>query len=166
LTGLASRVYFHKHLEDVIKASHRRSERFALLFLDLDGFKDVNDSLGHDVGDMLLKIVAKRLQDLVRDTDFVARLSGDEFCILVDNISDQYGAAYVAERCLEELNEPIDLGRQNIRTRCSIGIAYYPDDGEDSKSLLKAADSAMYAAKESGKHRTFAHRAGIAADHR
>jgi predicted signal transduction protein with EAL and GGDEF domain len=71
LTGLASRVYFHKHLEDVIKASHRRSERFALLFLDLDGFKDVNDSLGHDVGDMLLKIVAKRLQDLVRDTDFL-----------------------------------------------------------------------------------------------
>ncbi len=153
LTGLASRVYFHKHLEDVIKASHRRSERFALLFLDLDGFKDVNDSLGHDVGDMLLKIVAKRLQDLIRDTDFVARLSGDEFCILVDNISDQYGAAYVAERCLEEMNEPINLGRQNIRPRCSIGIAYYPDDGENSKSLLKAADSAMYAAKESGKHR-------------
>ncbi len=153
LTGLASRVYFHKHLEDVIKASHRRSERFALLFLDLDGFKDVNDSLGHDVGDMLLKIVAKRLQDLIRDTDFVARLSGDEFCILVDNINDQYGAAYVAERCLEEMNEPVDLGKQSIRTRCSIGIAYYPDDGEDSKSLLKAADSAMYAAKESGKHR-------------
>ncbi len=153
LTGLASRVYFHKHLEDVIKASHRRSERFALLFLDLDGFKDVNDSLGHDVGDMLLKIVAKRLQDLIRDTDFVARLSGDEFCILVDNISDQYGAAYVAERCLEEMNEPISFGRQNIRPRCSIGIAYYPADGEDAKSLLKAADSAMYAAKESGKHR-------------
>ncbi len=153
LTGLASRVYFHTHLEDVIKASHRRSERFALLFLDLDGFKDVNDSLGHDVGDMLLKIVAKRLQDLIRDTDFVARLSGDEFCILVDNIDDQYGAAYVAERCLEEMNEPINLGGQNIRTRCSIGIAYYPKDGEDSQSLLKAADSAMYAAKEAGKHR-------------
>ena len=153
LTGLASRVYFHKHIEDVIKAAHRRSERFALLFFDLDGFKDVNDSLGHDVGDMLLKVVAKRLQDLIRDTDFVARLGGDEFCILVDNIDDQYGAAYVAERCLEEMNEPIKLGRQSIRPRCSIGIAYYPDDGEDSKSLLKAADSAMYAAKENGKHR-------------
>ena len=153
LTGLASRVYFHKHLEDVIKASHRRSERFALMFLDLDGFKDVNDSLGHDAGDMLLKVVAKRLQDLVRDTDFVARLGGDEFCIVVDNISDQYGSAYVAERCLQDMNEPINLGKQNIRPRCSIGIAYYPDDGEDSKSLLKAADSAMYAAKESGKHR-------------
>jgi diguanylate cyclase (GGDEF)-like protein len=153
LTGLASRAYFHKHLEDVIKAAHRRSERFALLFLDLDGFKDVNDSLGHDVGDMLLKEIAKRLQDAIRDTDFVARLSGDEFCIMVDNLSDQYDAAYAANRCLELMNEPVNLGKQDIRPRCSIGIAYYPDDGEDSKSLLKAADSAMYAAKESGKHR-------------
>ena len=76
-------------------------ERFALLFLDLDGFKDVNDSLGHDVGDMLLKEIAQRLQNAIRDIDFVARLSGDEFCIMVDNISDQYDAAYVANRCLE-----------------------------------------------------------------
>ena len=153
LTGLASRAYFHKHLEDVIKAAHRRSERFALLFLDLDGFKDVNDSLGHDVGDMLLKEIAERLKQAIRDTDFVARLSGDEFCIMADNISDQYDAAYVANRCLELMNEPVNLGKQNIRPRCSIGIAYYPDDGEDSKSLLKAADSAMYAAKDAGKHR-------------
>jgi len=153
LTGLASRAYFHKHLEDVIKAAHRRSERFALLFLDLDGFKDVNDSLGHDVGDMLLKEIAQRLKAAIRDLDFVARLSGDEFCIMADNITDQYDAAYVANRCLELINEPVTLGKQIIRPRCSIGIAYYPDDGEDSKSLLKAADSAMYAAKESGKHR-------------
>jgi len=153
LTGLASRAYFHKHLEDVIKAAHRRSERFALLFLDLDGFKDVNDSLGHDVGDMLLKEIAERLQNAIRETDFVARLSGDEFCIMADNISDQYDAAYVANNCLELMNEPVNLGKQIIRPRCSIGIAYYPDDGEDSKSLLKAADSAMYAAKENGKHR-------------
>ena len=153
LTGLASRAYFHKHIEDVIKAAHRRSERFALLFLDLDGFKDVNDSLGHDIGDNLLKEIASRLQSAIRDTDFVARLSGDEFCIMVDNVNDQYDAAYVANRCLESLNEPVDLGKQSIRPRCSIGIAYYPDDGDDSKSLLKAADSAMYAAKEAGKHR-------------
>jgi diguanylate cyclase (GGDEF)-like protein len=153
LTGLASRAYFHMHLEDVIKAAHRRSERFALLFLDLDGFKDVNDSLGHDVGDMLLKEIAQRLQDAIRETDFVARLSGDEFCIMADNLSDQYDAAHVANRCLELMNEPVNLGKQIIRPRCSIGIAYYPDDGEDSKSLLKAADSAMYAAKETGKHR-------------
>ena len=153
LTGLASRAYFYKHLEDVLKAAHRRSERFALLFLDLDGFKDINDSLGHDVGDMLLKQIAQRLQDALRENDFVARLSGDEFCIMVDNVCDQYDAAHVAECCLESLHEPVNLGKQSIRPRCSIGIAYYPDDGEDSKSLLKAADSAMYAAKEAGKHR-------------
>ena len=153
LTGLASRAYFHKHLEDVIKAAHRRSERFALLFLDLDGFKDVNDSLGHDAGDLLLKEIARRLQNVLRETDFVARLSGDEFCIMVDKVCEQYDAAHVASRCLESLNESVKLGRQTIRPRCSIGIAHYPDDGDDSKSLLKAADSAMYAAKESGKHR-------------
>jgi diguanylate cyclase (GGDEF)-like protein len=153
LTGLASRAYFHKHLEDVINTAHRRAERFALLFLDLDGFKDVNDSLGHDAGDLLLKEIARRLQGVLRETDFVARLSGDEFCIMVDNICDQYDAAHVANRCLEGLNEPVNLGRQTIRPRCSIGIAHYPDDGDDSRSLLKAADSAMYAAKETGKHR-------------
>ncbi len=153
LTGLASRAYFHKHLDEVVKASHRRSERFALLFLDLDGFKEVNDSLGHDAGDMLLKQIAQRLQVVIRDVDFVARLGGDEFCIMIDDISDQYDAAHVANRCLEDLNEPVYLGRQIVRPRCSIGIAYYPDDGEDCSSLLKAADSAMYAAKDSGKHR-------------
>ena len=153
LTGLASRASFHNQLEDALKAAHHRKECFALLFLDLDGFKDVNDSLGHDVGDHLLKVVAQRLQKIVRDTDFVARLSGDEFCILVDNVNDQYTASDVADRCLYETNQPVDLGMQHIRPRCSIGIAHFPEDGEDMQSLLKAADSAMYAAKEEGKHR-------------
>ncbi len=153
LTGLASRAYFHKHLEDVIRAAHRRDERFALLYLDLDGFKDVNDSLGHDVGDELLKIVATRLQSILRETDFVARLSGDEFCILVDNVGDQYDAADVARRTLQTLNEAVELGGQKMHPRASIGIAYYPEDGMDAQGLLKAADSAMYAAKEEGKHR-------------
>jgi len=153
LTGLASRVYFYKHLEDVIKVAQRRAERFALLYLDLDGFKDVNDSLGHDIGDELLKIVAQRLQTVLRETDFVARLSGDEFCILVDNVNDQYAAADVASRCLQETNQPVTLETHELRPRCSIGIAHFPEDGEDLQTLLKAADSAMYAAKEEGKHR-------------
>ena len=153
LTGLASRAYFHKHLKDVINSSHRRSERFSLLFLDLDGFKDVNDSLGHDMGDLLLKKISRRLEGVLGDADFVARLSGDEFCIMVDNVTDEFQVADVANRCLGEMNEPIKLGKQEIRPRCSIGIANYPEDGTDSKALLKAADSAMYAAKESGKHR-------------
>ncbi len=153
LTGLASRAYFHKHLEDRIRAAHRRAEHFALVYLDLDGFKDVNDSMGHNTGDQLLKIVAQRLQRGLRDTDFVARLGGDEFCILMDNVSDQYAAADVAGRCLDEINQPVDLGQRQIRPRCSIGIAHYPEDGEEVKALLKSADSAMYAAKGDGKHR-------------
>ncbi|MGD8591012.1 MAG: EAL domain-containing protein, partial [Chromatiales bacterium] len=153
LTHLASRAYFYKHLEDMIKAAQRRDEHFALLYLDLDGFKDINDTLGHDVGDELLKIVAQRLQSALRDTDFVARLSGDEFCVLVDHITDEYSSADVAIRCLDEINQPVNLGLQEIRPRCSIGIAHYPDDGQNLQSLLKAADSAMYSAKEDGKHR-------------
>lgn len=153
LTGLASRAYFYKHLQELINSANRRNERFALLYLDLDGFKDVNDSLGHDVGDILLKTVAQRLENVLRNTDFVARLSGDEFCIVVDNVIDKLYPAEVAERCLEATNQPVDLGLQQIRPRCSIGIAQYPEDGDEIQSLLKAADSAMYAAKEEGKHR-------------
>ncbi len=153
LTGMASRAYFYKHLEDRIRAAHRRDEHFALVYLDLDGFKDVNDTLGHNIGDKLLKTVATRLQRLLRETDFVARLGGDEFCILMDQVDDQYAAADVADRCLHEVNQPVKLGLGQIRPRCSIGIAHYPEDGEEVKALLKAADSAMYAAKEAGKHR-------------
>ena len=153
LTGIASRAYFYQHTSNLIKGALRRSEQFSLLYLDLDGFKDINDSLGHDAGDELLKIIAKRLQQLLRDSDFVARLGGDEFCILVDNIKDQYDAADVSERCLKEINQLITLGQHKLRPRCSIGIAHYPEDGNDLQALLKAADSAMYAAKEEGKHR-------------
>ena len=153
LTGLASRAFFYKHLESVINAAQRREEHFALLYLDLDGFKDVNDSLGHDIGDELLKIIARRLQEVLRDNDFVARLSGDEFCILVDNVNDQYAAADVASRCLQETNQPVTLKQHELRPRCSIGIAHFPEDGDDLQTLLKAADSAMYAAKAEGKHR-------------
>ena len=153
LTGIASRAYFYQHTGDLIKGALRRDERFSLLYLDLDGFKDVNDSLGHDAGDELLKIIAERLQLVLRDSDFVARLSGDEFCILVDNINDQYDAAAVSSRCLVEINKPVKLGLQELCPRCSIGIAHFPEDGRDLHSLLKAADSAMYAAKEGGKHR-------------
>jgi diguanylate cyclase (GGDEF)-like protein len=153
LTGLASRAYFYKHVQELIKYSHRREEAFALLYLDLDGFKDVNDSLGHDCGDLLLKMIAERIQGVIRDTDFVARLGGDEYCIVVANTSNQLDAAETANRCLKVINLPVYLGQQLIRPRSSIGISYFPTDGEDLPTLLKAADSAMYAAKEAGKHR-------------
>ena len=153
LTGLASRSYFFKHVDDFINTAQRRQERFAMLFLDLDGFKDINDSLGHDIGDKLLITIAQRLETILRHSDFVARLSGDEFCVLVDNVNEQYGAADAARRCLAKINQPVILESHSIRPRCSIGIAHYPDDGEDLQTLLKAADSAMYAAKADGRHR-------------
>jgi diguanylate cyclase (GGDEF)-like protein len=153
LTGIPSRAYFYQHVGSLIKGALRQGEKFSLLYLDLDGFKDVNESLGHDAGDVLLKVIAGRLQHVLRDSDFVARLSGDEFCILVDNIEDQYDAADVAQRCLEEINRPVKLVQQKLHPRCSIGIAHFPEDGRDLHALLKAADSAMYAAKEEGKHR-------------
>jgi len=152
LTGLASRSYFQRHLEDTIKIASRHQERFSLLYLDLDSFKDINDTLGHDIGDELLKVVAKRLLKALRKSDFAARLGGDEFCILVDSLSINY-AAEVASRCLEEVNRPVRLGSQTFNPRISIGIANYPGDGKDAQALLRAADSAMYAAKHAGKHR-------------
>lgn len=153
LTGLASRRHLMQHLGDSIKVAQRRNEAFALLFLDLDGFKDVNDSMGHDVGDELLKIIALRLQDVLREGDFVARLGGDEFCMIINSLPDQYTMAEVAERCLDAIGEPVVLMAQRLQPQMSIGIAHYPHDGKTSHSLLKAADSAMYAAKKAGKNR-------------
>jgi len=151
LTGLASRAYFYQNLEERIKASGRHKRRFGLLFIDLDNFKDVNDSLGHDAGDSLLKTIAKRLHSTCREVDFIARLSGDEFCILVEEVNDDY-AANVAQRCLDTISQPIEISARKLTPACSIGIAHYPDDGLDSSTLLKAADTSLYAAKENGKN--------------
>lgn len=153
LTGLASRSHLMQQLEDTINAAYRRKESFTVLFLDLDGFKDVNDSLGHDIGDVVLIEVARRLQGVLRNIDFVSRFGGDEFCVLLNDQRDDLDAAEVAARCLEVINEKIRLGSQQWRPRVSIGLARFPGDGDTARQLLKAADSAMYAAKQAGKHR-------------
>ncbi|MES9825283.1 MAG: EAL domain-containing protein [Candidatus Thiodiazotropha endolucinida] len=152
LTGLASRVRFYQQLEESIKTSNRSGRRFALLYVDLDDFKGVNDSLGHDAGDLLLKDIAKCLKSVSREIDFVARLSGDEFCIIVKDVDDDYAAAHVAQRCLDMISEPIELSARKFTPSCSIGIAHYPDDGEDLSTMLKAADTSLYSAKEHGKN--------------
>jgi diguanylate cyclase (GGDEF)-like protein/PAS domain S-box-containing protein len=153
LTGLASRAHFYITLEELLKTSRRYHRRFSLFYIDLDNFKVVNDSLGHDVGDLLLREIAHRLRDIPCEIDFVARLSGDEFCMLVENVADEYGAAKVAQCCLDAIAEPIVLSARKLIPACSIGIAYFPDDGSNLPSLLKAADTALYAAKEHGKNR-------------
>ncbi len=151
LTGLASRAHFYQHLEGLIKTSDRYHHRFGLLYIDLDNFKSVNDSFGHDAGDLLLKTIARRLESTCRDIDFIARLGGDEFCILTDEIDDDY-AANVAQRCLDAISQPIEIATRKLIPTCSIGIARYPDDGDNLTTLIKAADTSLYAAKGNGKN--------------
>lgn len=153
LTALANRSHFMEQLNREVQQAARRKAQLAIFYIDLDGFKDINDSLGHDAGDRLLQKVAARLKLQLRAADFAARLGGDEFCILINDLSEDYSAPAAAQRLLQEINKPLTLDTQEITPRASIGIAYYPADGQDTTSLLKAADSAMYSAKHAGKHR-------------
>ena len=153
LTGLSSRMYFFINLEELIKTARRYQRRFSLLYLDLDNFKSVNDSFGHAAGDALLKEVAQRLNTTRRDVDFIARLSGDEFCIIVKNLSENVDGANVAQRCLDAISTPLFLMGQRYVPSCSIGIAHYPENGKTNQELVKAADTALYAAKELGRNR-------------
>ncbi len=153
LTGLANMAHFQGHLDSSIRAARRRGDNFALMFLDLDGFKDVNDSLGHDVGDQLLTEIARRISSVLRERDFAARLGGDEFSIIIEHTADGLAAADVATRCLAAICAPIELGGQTLQPRASIGIAKFPQDGIDAIALTKCADSAMYSAKRQGKNR-------------
>ena len=153
LTGLASRAYYHERIEAIIKMAEQRAENFSFLFLDMDGFKNINDSFGHDVGDQFLQAIALRLQNEVREVDFVARLGGDEFCIITNNIGDQEAVQELASRILMKINLPLTIGQHQINPRVSIGIAIFPKDGKTEIELMKAADAAMYYAKQSGKQR-------------
>jgi diguanylate cyclase (GGDEF)-like protein/PAS domain S-box-containing protein len=152
LTGLPNRLMFMERLNHAIDLAQRANSRFAVLFLDLDNFKQVNDTLGHAEGDHLLCTVAERLQGLVRSADTVARLGGDEFIILLENIEWETGVETVARKILKSLAEPVPLGGLNTGISGSLGIALYPRDGEDSTTLLSNADSAMYEAKRSGRN--------------
>ncbi|WP_218944241.1 bifunctional diguanylate cyclase/phosphodiesterase [Marinicella rhabdoformis] len=153
LTGLPSRAYFYQNLEKTIQESLDSNDTFGLLYIDLDNFKDVNDSLGHDVGDQLLQIIASRIKDASRAMDFVGRLGGDEFCILVKNLKENTTRT-IAKRSIDKISEPLNLASRTINPTCSIGVVHFPDDGKDISSLFKAADVSMYRAKEKGKNQT------------
>jgi len=152
LTELPNRRLFIEDLKRKIATAHHNNTRLALLFLDLDGFKIINDTLGHDAGDLLLQAVAQRLGDLVRTDDMVARLGGDEFTILLEGVSRSQDAAGVAEKILEDLSRPFTLNDKEVFVTGSIGISLYPSDGNDIGSLIKNADTAMYRAKEHGRN--------------
>ncbi len=150
LTGLPNRLLLHARMEHAVTRARRTQSRFAVLFLDLDRFKTVNDSFGHPVGDLLLQEVARRLTDCVRSDDTVARLGGDEFTILIEDLLDPGNAAKTAVKILEALSAPFDLGGLEVFSSGSLGIALFPDDGDDATTLLRNADSAMYRAKQKG----------------
>ncbi|HVT97494.1 MAG TPA: sensor domain-containing diguanylate cyclase [Acidobacteriaceae bacterium] len=152
LTGLPNRMLFMDRLENALAGARRKPAQAAIVFLDLDRFKDVNDSLGHAAGDRMLQEIAARLRQCVREEDSVARLGGDEFLILLREVSGRDEAETAAGRVLEELTRTFTLQSHTLTISCSIGISLYPEDGADGETLIRKADAAMYAAKESGSN--------------
>ncbi|HJW27524.1 MAG TPA: EAL domain-containing protein [Rhodocyclaceae bacterium] len=152
LTGLPNRILFRDRLAHAFERARRYGHRVAVMLLDLDGFKTVNDSLGHPVGDKLLQLVAERIQTTVRVEDTVARLGGDEFALVLSNLGHGEDAIEVARKILLATQDPFDIGGHGALVTCSIGIAVFPDDGDDPITLIRNADAAMYKAKESGRN--------------
>ncbi|MBW8896735.1 MAG: EAL domain-containing protein [Massilia sp.] len=152
VTQLNNRHFFNERLEAVIARARKFDERTILMFIDLDNFKTVNDTLGHDIGDELLRLVSRRLSETLRFGDVLSRIGGDEFGIILENVSQVRVAALIAEKCLAKLADPIHIHGHDIHIGASIGISVYPDDATDMHALLKYADTAMYYAKNGGKN--------------
>lgn len=154
LTGLPNRRYTYSHLNHAIELANRHKLRLALMVIDLDGFKAINDTHGHNAGDAVLQQVAQRFKQAPRVSDFIARTGGDEFVLIAENVGSTGSLQHLAQRLIECLTEPIALtDRSKIMVGCSIGIAIYPDHANDIEALFATADQAMYGAKESGKNR-------------
>ncbi|MBN1449510.1 MAG: GGDEF domain-containing protein [Anaerolineales bacterium] len=152
LTGLPNRILFFDRLEQAIKKSRRQKRRFALFFIDLDDFKRINDSFGHIVGDQVLQTVADVLNHAVRDSDTVARLAGDEFMIILDDVRDISNIEAIARKIIKAVSQPIDVPQETVIMTVSIGISLFPDHGEDAETLLRKADAAMYHVKNGNKN--------------
>jgi diguanylate cyclase (GGDEF)-like protein/PAS domain S-box-containing protein len=150
LTGLPNRFLFEETLKHITKKASSRSKKVGVIFIDLDNFKEVNDTLGHGMGDKLLKEVARKLTELVRGADFLARIGGDEFVLLVDKINESVVVTQVAERIIKALSKPLRIGDYELYMRASLGIAVFPDNANSNDDLLKNADMAMYLAKKNG----------------
>ncbi|MAD41819.1 MAG: hypothetical protein CL623_05455 [Arcobacter sp.] len=151
LTGLPNRTLFQDKLKQSIEFSKRKKTKTALLFIDLDHFKEINDSFGHDIGDEILKTVSNRLKKVVREEDTVSRFGGDEFTIIIGELNEAQDSSIIAKKVLKILSEPINTKTNTFYISSSIGISIYPDDGQSTQNLLKYADSAMYKAKDEGR---------------
>jgi diguanylate cyclase (GGDEF)-like protein len=154
LTGLLNRkAFYHKLSQCILKASSSKDQLLAVLFLDLDGFKVINDSYGHEMGDWLLNQVGQRLRRCLRGDDMLARFGGDEFCIILNHAANRPKVKMVATRILKSISDPYIRDGISMRVGASIGISIYSLGMDDSEILLKEADAAMYAVKQSGKGR-------------
>ena len=151
LTGLPNRLLLNDRVSQAIAFAQRHAKKVAVLFLDLDGFKHINDSLGHPIGDRLLQSISKRLVDCVRGSDTVSRQGGDEFVVLLSEVEQSEDAAITAGRMLRAVAEGHSIGQHDLHITTSIGVSVYPDDGKDAETLIKNADTAMYQAKENGR---------------
>jgi diguanylate cyclase (GGDEF)-like protein/PAS domain S-box-containing protein len=165
LTGLPNRALFSDRLKLLIAQAKREMQTIAIFFLDLYKFKSINDSMGHAIGDQVLISIAERLNESLRDSDTVARLSGDEFCVITSGIKSRSHATAIAEKILECFKKPIIIGQREIYTGTSIGISLYPDHGGDAETLLRHADSAMYSAKERGNNHYFIYDISLISKH-
>jgi diguanylate cyclase (GGDEF)-like protein len=152
LTDLPNRAMLSDRLQQAINSSKRERNHLALMFLDLDMFKFINDNLGHDIGDLLLKDAARRIKECLRESDTAARIGGDEFVVLLPTIETVQDAWLVAEKIREALSQPVEILGQHLQISASIGMAVYPHHGSDEKTLLKNADTAMYLAKKQGRN--------------
>lgn len=161
LTHLPNRALFNDRLQQAIATAQRNKARLALMFIDLDKFKPVNDTYGHGVGDLLLKEVALRIQDCLRESDTAARIGGDEFVVLLPAIETQQDAGKVGQKILHALNQPFVLAGHTLDISGSIGVAIYPQHGKDEKLLVKSADIAMYHAKKNGRNNVKMYQPGL-----
>lgn len=152
LTGLPNRTMFYERLASLMPQARRTKSEMALLFIDLDGFKVVNDTLGHGAGDQLLQEVGKRLRASIRESDTAARMGGDEFTVILNNLQNSEQTISIAEKIISTINQPMQLNGSNCKVGASIGIAIYPNHAGNAQDLIRAADSAMYHAKASGKN--------------
>lgn len=152
LTNIPNRLLTMERLTQALLRGKRHNERIGVLFIDLDRFKWVNDTLGHDIGDQLLQAVTQRMQSCLRADDTIGRLGGDEFLAILDPVENEQSAAIVASKLANAVSMPVTLGLHSIEISCSIGVSFFPDDGQQSDILVRAADTAMYAAKERGRN--------------
>ncbi|WP_248927456.1 sensor domain-containing diguanylate cyclase [Paenibacillus hamazuiensis] len=158
LTGLANRRLFHDRYKQALLSAKRYGHRLALLYLDLDDFKSINDTYGHAIGDMILKIVSARLINCIRDPDTICRLGGDEFIVLLQQFDEESDVEKIAKRMIESLSRLIHIQDHEIRVTCSMGASLYPEDSANGDTLIQMADAAMYMAKHQGKDHFFLYR--------